>query len=184
MDCPICMEIIVTSTNCVTTECGHIFHSSCLMKNTSINGYGCPCCRTQMAEEPDESINSDDDEYDSDDEFEFDTAEEENYTLMGFRWFFQRVYGEDPEGDAEEYEEFQKEEREWDQESKKSSKEVKAKIDNILIGLKRINTISYEELLQAFIHKSVDTLLLNTEAEIAFQKVHSTIQSISEKNWA
>ena len=181
MDCPICMEIILTSTNCVTTECGHVFHSSCLMKNTSINGYGCPCCRAQMTDEPDESINS---EYESDDEFEFDMVEEENYIFMGFRWFFQQINGEDPEGDAEEYEEFQKEEREWNLENKKSSEEVKAKIDNILIGLKKINTISYEELLQAFIHKSVDTFLFNQEAEFAFQKVHSTIQSLSQKNWA
>jgi hypothetical protein len=46
-DCPICYEAI-HDTNCVTTECGHNFHTSCLLKNISFNGYKCPCCRDVM----------------------------------------------------------------------------------------------------------------------------------------
>jgi hypothetical protein len=49
-DCPICMEQIESFTkNCVTTECGHCFHTSCLMTSVAHNGFGCPYCRTAMA---------------------------------------------------------------------------------------------------------------------------------------
>jgi hypothetical protein len=46
-DCPICYEAI-HDTNCVTTECGHKFHTNCLLKNISFNGYKCPYCRETM----------------------------------------------------------------------------------------------------------------------------------------
>lgn len=60
-DCPICMDAIDVNKNCVTTECGHCFHASCLMTNISRNGFGCPYCRTLMAEEPDEYSETEDD---------------------------------------------------------------------------------------------------------------------------
>ena len=63
-ECPICMDVIDISKNCVTTECGHKFHTSCLMKNVAFNGFECPYCRTAMAEDDDED--SDDEEYDED----------------------------------------------------------------------------------------------------------------------
>lgn len=50
-DCPICMDTIGLS-NCLTTECGHRFHTSCLMRNVAHNGFGCPYCRSIMADEP------------------------------------------------------------------------------------------------------------------------------------
>ena len=181
MDCPICMECILPTVNCVTTDCGHLFHTSCLMKNTAVNGYDCPCCRTQLAEEPDDSV------YDSDEEeFEDEDEEEEDYVFMGFRWFFQQINGEELEGDAEEYEEFQKEEKEWDQESEAASEEIKGKIDNILLGLNTIKTISYEELLKAFLFQNMDmeNFTRNHQASDAFYKVNSTIRSISERSWS
>ena len=67
-ECPICMEMIDVSKNCVTTECGHKFHTSCLMKNVSFNGFECPYCRTAMAEDDEED--SDDEEYEEDDDDE------------------------------------------------------------------------------------------------------------------
>ena len=163
MECPICLELILANVNCVTTDCGHSFHTSCLMKNTALNGYDCPYCRTQMAEAPEE----DSDDEDSDSE-EIDAEEEEEYVLMGLRWFTQRINGEELEGDAEEYEEFQKEEREWNEDADRSSEIVKGKIDKIISGLKKIKTISYEDLLRAFIHTSIDKFSLNYEAEEAF----------------
>lgn len=187
MECPICFDLILPNVNCVTTDCCHSFHTSCLMKNTAVNGYDCPYCRTQMAEDPeseygdgdgDNDFNHEDDDYDDGDE------EEEEYTLMGFRWFFQQIHGEELEGDAVEYEELLKEEKDFDEESEKMSEEAKAKIHNVMLGLKQINTITYEELLKAFIHVSIDNFPLNQEAEKAFQKVHSTINSISERSWA
>jgi len=182
MECPICFDLILPNVNCVTTDCGHSFHTSCLMKNTAVNGYDCPYCRTQMAEAPEESEYGDGDGED-DEDYDDGDEEEEEYTLLGFRWFFQQIQGEELEGDAVEYEEFQKEEREFDEESEKMSDEAKAKIDNVMVGLKKINTISYEDLLKAFIHVSIDKFPLNHDAEEAFQKVHSTINSISERSW-
>ena len=51
-DCPICYEAldIVSYTNMISTECGHRFHTTCLLKHTTFNGYGCPCCRTKLVE--------------------------------------------------------------------------------------------------------------------------------------
>ena len=50
-DCPICMDTIEGFNNRVVTECGHVFHCSCLMQNITHNGFGCPYCRTKMADE-------------------------------------------------------------------------------------------------------------------------------------
>lgn len=60
-ECPICFENIDITKNCVTTECGHSFHTSCLMKNIAFNGFECPYCRTEMAEELDDSDSNDSD---------------------------------------------------------------------------------------------------------------------------
>jgi len=59
IECPICMDEINMNTNCVTTECGHTFHCSCLLKNAAHNGFGCPYCRSSLAEEV---IDEDDEE--------------------------------------------------------------------------------------------------------------------------
>ena len=75
-ECPICMEIIDLCKNCATTECGHQFHSNCLMKNIAFNGFGCPYCRFEMVEEIDDSDEEDERE-DRDDEREDDGEEEE-----------------------------------------------------------------------------------------------------------
>lgn len=61
-ECPICMEIIDLCKNCATTECGHKFHSNCLMKSIAFNGFGCPYCRFEMVEEIDDSDDEDDEE--------------------------------------------------------------------------------------------------------------------------
>jgi hypothetical protein len=53
-DCAICLEIIEEGKNCVTTECGHMFHTSCLMRNVHTNGFACPYCRTAMYKNPHE----------------------------------------------------------------------------------------------------------------------------------
>ena len=53
-DCAICISEI-GDKNKVVTECGHVFHASCLMEHVAYNGYGCPCCRDNM-------VNKDEDE--------------------------------------------------------------------------------------------------------------------------
>ena len=75
-ECPICMEMIDVSKNCVTTECGHKFHTSCLMKNVAFNGFECPYCRTVMAEDDDEDSN--DEEYDEDNAEDEDAEDEDD----------------------------------------------------------------------------------------------------------
>ena len=53
-ECPICMEPVCASRNCIITECGHSFHSNCLFKHTAMNGFYCPYCRTSMADVPED----------------------------------------------------------------------------------------------------------------------------------
>ena len=93
VECPICMDEINGEKNRVTTECGHCFHTSCLMKNVAHNGFGCPYCRDAMAEEAVES-----DEEDDDFSVDEDEEQEPNYNdnvLRGARWLFQRAEGEE-----------------------------------------------------------------------------------------
>ena len=94
-ECPICMENIDSVCNRVVTECGHAFHCSCLMKNAAHNGFGCPYCRTVMAEQPEDS-DSEDDDSDSEEETVFDED-----ALTSFRMFHQRINGEEIEEQEE-----------------------------------------------------------------------------------
>ena len=95
MECPICFDVI-ESRNTITTECGHQFHASCIMKNISRNGFSCPCCRFAMAEKEDDDTDTIVDEIDSDEEEE--EEEEEIYSddaLRGLRFFLNRQEGEE-----------------------------------------------------------------------------------------
>jgi|LauGreDrversion4_1035100.scaffolds.fasta_scaffold54375_2 hypothetical protein len=86
MDCPICMEDIECTKNCITTECGHCFHASCLMKSVAHNGFGCPYCRSAMADD----IKAEDDEWESVESFEDD-----EYALRGLRFFMNNIEGDE-----------------------------------------------------------------------------------------
>ena len=92
-ECPICYDDIDEKKNCVTTECGHTFHCSCLMKNSAVNGFGCPMCRSVMAEEP---ADDDDDEDDYDSYYEEDDQFDDN-ALTSFRMFHQQLDDEEVE---------------------------------------------------------------------------------------
>ena len=94
-DCPICMEVFTGITNVVVTDCGHKFHTNCLMKSVAHNGFGCPYCRAKMAEEIEESDNEDDDYMSVDSEEEEMIEREENRALGGVRWLFNRANGEE-----------------------------------------------------------------------------------------
>ena len=51
LTCPICMDdIFQHANNFMRTECGHCFHSSCLIKNIDHNGFDCPYCRAMLIE--------------------------------------------------------------------------------------------------------------------------------------
>jgi len=93
-DCPICMESFSSCNDKTMTECGHCFHTSCLMKNAAHNGFGCPYCRKVLAESPKEEEDEDEDEWTIYDD------EEETYSdfaLRGARWLFQRINNEEIE---------------------------------------------------------------------------------------
>ena len=87
-ECPICLDNIEELSNKVITECGHIFHCSCLMKNVSHNGFKCPCCRSKMADESDDE---------SVDESEEEIIEFDENVLTSFRMFHQQINGEELE---------------------------------------------------------------------------------------
>ncbi len=99
VECPICMEPIEDSCNKTVTQCGHCFHSSCIFQNMAAhNGFGCPYCRTILAEE----IESDDEsEYSNDDDVEFSEyrlefeQQREDYILTSFRMFHRLINNEE-----------------------------------------------------------------------------------------
>ena len=93
VECPICYDEIDVLKNCVTTECGHQFHCSCLMKNSATNGFSCPMCRSVMAEELDSESDEDEDEESLEDDFN----EIEDNALTSFRMFHQQLAGEEVE---------------------------------------------------------------------------------------
>jgi len=118
IDCPICMDCIEsTSKNCVTTDCGHCFHTNCLMQSVAHNGFGCPYCRTAMAVVPDEeetlySDEEEDEDYEDEDEEMFDDD-----ALRGFRFFWNILNGEEHDVDDEDEEEafLDESEFEWEE---------------------------------------------------------------------
>ena len=123
-ECPICLEEIVGHKNRVTTECGHTFHCRCLLTNAAHNGFGCPFCRAELADEvQDSDSEEEDDRYDEDEDDDSDDDEEasrasdydseqddldgeleyikneivkmkEDHVLRGFRWVFQPINSE------------------------------------------------------------------------------------------
>lgn len=100
MECSICLDCIDGNKNQIITECGHCFHASCLMKNVSHNGFGCPYCRATMAEAPPDDDESDYSEYTDVEDDMYD-----DYSLRGMRWMFQRAEGEELDDDADDDEE-------------------------------------------------------------------------------
>lgn len=114
VDCPICMDCITGTKNRVTTECGHCFHTNCLMTNVAHNGFGCPYCRAVMAEE----VKEENSEWGSVDN------EEEEYALRGLRFMFNRL-----SGDQDDQEDIRDEnEAEEDDEPKPSAEYITQKL--------------------------------------------------------
>ena len=90
-ECPICMDPIETQRNCVTTECGHCFHTNCLMTSVAHNGFGCPYCRTKMAEE----VAEEESEYDDDESESEEYEQYDDYALRGLRFFNNNLNSEE-----------------------------------------------------------------------------------------
>ncbi len=97
-ECSICLESIENNINKVITECGHIFHCSCIMTNIIHNGFNCPNCRARMAEEisDDNSDNDNSSNWSNEDEDE-DREIYEDDILRGFRMFNNLINGQEHE---------------------------------------------------------------------------------------
>jgi len=131
LDCPICMDVIDIKKNCVTTECGHCFHASCLMANVAHNGFDCPYCRSAMAEEPE-----DDDETEAtmayEDEEYVDEELYDDYALRGLRFMTNNLEGVDHDI-LDIHDEREDEEQEQEQEQDVDDKPTSAFITSKLI---------------------------------------------------
>lgn len=99
LDCPICFDAI-DNKNFVTTECGHCFHCSCLMKNVVNNGFDCPMCRQKMAEVIEDDDNESEDSYDNWIENDRNREPDDN-ALVSFRMFQQQIENEEIEEEPE-----------------------------------------------------------------------------------
>lgn len=84
MECPICMDEINPTRNCIVTDCNHTFHASCMLKSIVFGNFDCPCCRFELAESPVE---------DDDDDEEYNEEEDEYELYVGFRALFVRAEG-------------------------------------------------------------------------------------------
>lgn len=174
-ECPICMEEIQENKNKIITECGHIFHTSCLMKNASQNGFGCPYCRTKMADEPEEDEDDEDDGYyeDDDDEEEEYAPDYNNYVLNGARWLFQRAEGEELDDDNEDD---VNPEEEDDQENDVEA-EVKPTAEYITEKLQNMYGITMEDVIRSLLFVDHEEY----ESENSFKSIDSKIFNLTRR---
>ena len=95
------MDNVELNKNCVTTECGHCFHASCLMRNVAHNGFGCPYCRTAMAEDIEDIEDEEEEDEDAESEWSEESVMFDDYALRGLRFFTENLEGiEHDEEDA------------------------------------------------------------------------------------
>ena len=184
MDCSICMEIIDTNVNICTTECGHCFHSNCLIKNISHNGFGCPYCRKILAEKPIKMVDLDnDDNNDNNDNINHIDDQEPDYVyndyeLRGFRWLFNRAYGEEIEqyGYEKPYEDVYLEEFYEEKEKIKNLLPTSIIKENMMN-----NNITYDELIEYILSIYIDDYKLSYQHQESFKKVYTTICKIEKQ---
>ena len=160
MDCPICMDVIEMNKNCITTECGHCFHASCLMTSIAHNGFGCPYCRTAMAEVRNARghhnvIDYDEDDEDNDDMFQDDEDEMfDNYALRGFRFFWNNINEEEIDEEDEADEEQEDEWADFEQQDPPQDENVPTP-QYVADKLKR-QGVTYDELVHLLLYKDHD----------------------------
>lgn len=144
IECPICMDVVETSKNMIVTDCGHIFHCSCLMQNVAHNGFACPSCRTKMAEDPFE-------EEDEDDISEDEQEEVSDHALTSFRMFQQQIDGQEPEEEPEEDWETDEDEYEDDDEA---DEELQVMPSAAYMAVKLMERgITYEDLIKNLLYE-------------------------------
>lgn len=182
MECVICYDELCMEKNCITTECGHQFHASCLMKHAAFNGFDCPMCRAVMAEEPEESEHGDEFEDEDDGEtigtWDTDCETNDNYILDGFRWLFQQAEGTPIDyivPYSEEYEHWKfvmdNNQDTYEQEADRRTKEV---VDE----LKKFNGLTFEDLIKCALYENDEYFTDSSEHSKASRKVRGTISGV------
>lgn len=201
-DCPICFETI-EKNNCIRTECGHVFHASCLMRHTAVNGYTCPYCRADMVDKKVLTSDDDDDEYSfygSDDENEDEDEDDDdrldtptfgqqsinsriltnNINMQNFRWLFQRANDEETEEDIDNTAEtmtnllrMEREEEIINQENKEQMNRLMALVEN--------TNITFQDLIYAFACHSAHEFRYNIYADNAYIKVANILDRLTEQ---
>jgi len=171
-DCPICYELVSTKRNFITTECGHSFHANCLMKHTSMNGYGCPCCRTQMV---DSSLDEEQSQFE-------EINDGDRYVLDGCRWLFQRANHE-PIDDLDPYTAmFERWQIQMEINNKENELAIERKTNLVLEELDKIKAFTFEDLVKGYLYWNQQHLYANsTIYEFNNRKVTSTLLSVLEK---
>lgn len=186
MDCPICYELVKSDKNCVTTECGHSFHTSCLLKHTAFNGYHCPCCRTRLADEPPTKY----EDSDGEEEDDYDEAEplytaavyrDEQYILDGFRWLFQRSNNQSIDYTDPYTEDFERWQYQMEQNNIAYENEIERKTEQVFEVLKKINAISYEDLIKGYLFWSERHCPNSMMYEFHNRKITSILTSVLDR---
>lgn len=200
LECPICYETLNDVKDCLTTSCGHRFHSSCILKHTIYNGYTCPCCRKDLVDMPKCTCGRMHGNFDSDEDsvslnagssdgedtmtinsreynygyLDVDTTEE---VFTSFRWFHQRNEGEELEEDVFGFSTIDDSPYN-DDAMKKMYEENKDQVHDLVTRIKEINKLPYERLLAAFLWKNCKDFRYNQYAEELSQGVTHMIDDI------
>jgi len=146
IECSICMENIIiekqSAKDFTATECGHHFHTHCLMTSVAHLGFGCPLCRAEMAQAVEEV-----EEYEDDDDDDEDDEMYDDYALRGFRFFTENLLGE--EHSAEDLQE-ETEDNEYFEEQVDDLEQMTPSVDFIHQQLLE-KGVTFKELVNAFL---------------------------------
>jgi hypothetical protein len=164
-NCPICLDDIIGLTNKTTTECGHHFHTKCLMQNITHNGFSCPYCRNILADCPNNN-NENDSEYEED-SFIDEEEENENYKLRGLRWFNQRINNE----------ELDQEEDEIEDRDESDDEEPMASLEETIQEFKKAN-ITNNDLIEYILNDYLNEHSDNLTNNIKYKKVYTLLRKI------
>jgi hypothetical protein len=168
-DCPICLDAIIGTNNKTTTECGHHFHTKCLMQNAIHNGFGCPYCRNILAETPHED-EDDESESDRDEDSLLEEEAQEDYILRGVRWFYQRNNNEELDNDGLEEENAESQENDDEEEPMES-------LENVNIKFKSAG-ITYEQLVGYVLSDYLGDYEDNLTNNNSYKKVYTKLREI------
>lgn len=190
--CPICLDDIISSTNVMTTECGHKFHTNCMLQNINKSGgFSCPCCRAEMIEvEEEEEEEDDESEWEDEEDLWHNERQEiinQNNILQSYRWFQQRVNGEELEDVDEEQIYKENEEKRESEMEEVMLDENKDQIKLFVSELKKINHFDsskeecYDELLMAFIYSNSMSYDRNRFVEPIYNKFTSILDNVEKR---